>query len=223
MDRRLVAVQVLDEGPDAALELEDIVAIVPLVGELDPYARVQKGQLPQPLRQHVVVELDVREDRRARPEANRRAASLGLADHGRGALRVRRGVRCSWMLAVAVDRQLQHFGQRVDDRHADAVQAAGDLVGVVVELTARVEHGHDDFGGGPTLLRVDIDGDAAAIVGDRDGFVRVDGDRDFVAIAGQRLVDGVVDDLEHHVVQAGAVIGVADVHAGPLADRFEAL
>ena len=51
----------------------------------------------------------------------------------------------------------------------------------------------------------------------------VDGDHDAVAIAGQRLVDGVVDDLEHHVVQAGAVIGIADVHAGALAHRIQAL
>ena len=40
---------------------------------------------------------------------------------------------------------------------------------------------------------------------------------------GQRLVDGVVDDLVDHVVQAGAVIGVADIHARPLAHRIEAL
>ena len=47
-------------------------------------------------------------------------------------------------------------------------------------------------------------------------------DLDPVAIAGQRLVDRVVDDLEHHVVQAGAVVGVADVHARPLAHGLEA-
>jgi hypothetical protein len=35
-------------------------------------------------------------------------------------------------------------------------------------------------------------------------------------MAGQRLVDGVVDHLVDHVVQAGAVIGVADIHAGRL-------
>ena len=46
---------------------------------------------------------------------------------------------------------------------------------------------------------------------------------DAVAMAGQRLVDGVVDDLENHVVQAGAVIGVADVHAGPFAHRVKTL
>ena len=41
--------------------------------------------------------------------------------------------------------------------------------------------------------------------------------------ARQRLVDGVVDHLVDHVVQAGAVIGVADVHARPLAHRVQAL
>ena len=42
-------------------------------------------------------------------------------------------------------------------------------------------------------------------------------------IAGERLVDRVVEDLEHHVVQAGAVGRVADVHAGTLAHGVEAL
>jgi hypothetical protein len=42
-------------------------------------------------------------------------------------------------------------------------------------------------------------------------------------VAGQRLVDGVVDDLVDHVVQARAVVGVADIHARALADGVEAL
>ena len=42
-------------------------------------------------------------------------------------------------------------------------------------------------------------------------------------MAGERLVDRIVGDLEHHVVEARAVVGVADVHAGPLAHRVEAL
>jgi hypothetical protein len=47
-------------------------------------------------------------------------------------------------------------------------------------------------------------------------------DPDGVAIAGQRLVDRVVDDFVDEVVEA-TLAGRADVHAGPLADRFEAL
>ena len=43
-----------------------------------------------------------------------------------------------------------------------------------------------------------------------------------VAVAGERLVDGVVDDLVDEVVQT-ARAGRADVHAGALANRFESL
>ncbi|WZB73427.1 hypothetical protein WJ968_25235 [Achromobacter xylosoxidans] len=49
----------------------------------------------------------------------------------------------------------------------------------------------------------------------------MDRDDDVVAIARQGFVDGVVHDLEHHVVQAGAVGGVADVHAGALAHGLQ--
>ena len=42
-------------------------------------------------------------------------------------------------------------------------------------------------------------------------------------VAGERLVDRVVDDLVDHVMQARAVVGVADIHAGALAHRIEAL
>jgi hypothetical protein len=45
---------------------------------------------------------------------------------------------------------------------------------------------------------------------------------DLVALTGQGLVDGVVDHLVDHVVQAGPVIGVADIHARALAHRLEA-
>ena len=49
-----------------------------------------------------------------------------------------------------------------------------------------------------------------------------DRDVDRVAVAGERLVDRVVDDLVDQVVQAAGT-GRSDVHARPLANRFEAL
>ena len=42
-----------------------------------------------------------------------------------------------------------------------------------------------------------------------------------VAIAGHRLVHGVVEQLGDEVVQ-GAAVGAADIHAGAAADRLEA-
>ena len=50
-------------------------------------------------------------------------------------------------LAVAPDFEVERLRQRVDDRHADAVQAAGHLVAVVVELAAGVQDRQHDFGG----------------------------------------------------------------------------
>jgi hypothetical protein len=51
----------------------------------------------------------------------------------------------------------------------------------------------------------------------------VDRDHDAVAIARQRLVDGVVHDLENHVVEARSVIGVTDVHTGSFAHCVKTL
>ena len=101
------------------------------------------------------------------------------------------------------------------------MQAAGDFVGVVVEFAARVQHGHDDFGGAAAFFGVDIDRDAAAVVAHGDGFVLVDDDVDFGAVAGEGFVDGVIDDFKDHVMQAAAVVSVADIHAGADAYRFQ--
>ena len=125
------------------------------------------------------------------------------------------------VVAVAPDIQPQVLGQGVDHRHADAVQAAGNLVAVVVELAARVQHGEDHLGRRDAFFLVDVDRDAAAVVRHRDRAVLVQDDVDLGGVAGEGLVDRVVDHLEHHVVQAGAVVHVADVHARTLAHGLQ--
>ena len=127
-------------------------------------------------------------------------------------------------LPVAPGAKAQPFRERVDYRNAHAVQAAGHLVAVGVELAAGVQLGHDDLGRRALHLIIVLDAgrDAAPIVEDRDGVVGMDRDHDLVAIAGERLVHRVVYDLEHHVVQAGAVGRITDVHAGALANRLQA-
>ena len=64
-------------------------------------------------------------------------------------------------------------------------------------------------------------GNAAAVVGYGDRAFRVEGHQNGVAMAGQRLVDGIIDHFVDHVMQTGAVIGIADIHAGPFAYRFQ--
>ena len=101
------------------------------------------------------------------------------------------------------------------------MQAAGHLVAVVVELAAGVQHREHDFRRRFAAL-VLVGRNAAAVVDDGDGAVDVDRDVHLIAEAGQRLVDGVVDDLVDEMVQSGRA-GRADVHRRPLADGFQPL
>jgi hypothetical protein len=113
--------------------------------------------------------------------------------------------------------------QRVDDRDADAVQAAGGLVGLARELAARVERAEDDLERGLVgELRVRVDGDAAPVVADRDGVVGVQLHLDAGGVARHGLVHGVVEHFGHEVVQR-AFVGAADIHAGALAHGLQPL
>uniref|UniRef100_A0A0N4ZJK4 Phenol hydroxylase n=1 Tax=Parastrongyloides trichosuri TaxID=131310 RepID=A0A0N4ZJK4_PARTI len=143
--------------------------------------------------------------------AHRRIADDGQRPHGVAALEAH-----AVLLAVAIDDQLQPVRQGVDHRDADAVQAAGHLVGVLVELAAGVQLGEDQLDARHALFGVDVHGHAATVVGHGDRTVLVQGDGDQCCMAGEGFVDGVVDHLEDHVVQAGAVIRIADIHARAL-------
>ena len=123
-------------------------------------------------------------------------------------------------LAVAVDLDDELGRQRIDHRRAHAVQAARGRVGPRAELSAGVEFGEHVLERG-SLAVLDAGGNASAVVADLDGPVLVQGDLDEVGEPGGGLVDRVVDQLPHQVVQAFHA-GAADVHAGALANRVEA-
>ena len=115
-------------------------------------------------------------------------------------------------LAIAADFDLAPFGEEVDDRDADAVQTAGSLVGAFFELAAEFEDGHHAFERGHIAagffgkLGMPLDGDAAAIVFDRDAAIDVDRNADRGGVAGHRFVDRIVDDFVHEVMQTAAVV-----------------
>jgi len=79
-----------------------------------------------------------------------------------------------------------------------------------------------DLGRRDAFLGMDVGGDAAAVVAHRDAAVAVQDQLAVRGKAGLGLVHRVVDDLERHMVQARAVIGVADIHAGAPPHRVEA-
>ncbi len=123
--------------------------------------------------------------------------------------------------AVLADFDAHPLAEGVDDACADAVQTRGDFVAAAAELAAGVQHGHDDLERGLLHLWLQVDGDTPTVVRDGDRAVSVDGHLDTVVVAGERLVDGVVDELVDHVVQA-VDIGVADVHARSAPNSLEA-
>ena len=145
------------------------------------------------------------------------AAALAHAAGGRAAVAV------FLHIALAVAQHLDaHAGREgVHHAHADAVQAAGHLVATTSELAAGVEHGMHHL---QRVLAAGVlaDRDAATVIHDLGAAVGVNGDVDAGGDVGHRLVDAVVDHLEDELVQA-ALIGGADVHAGTLPDRGQAL
>ena len=218
----LVLVEILDELQDAALVLEIIGFAGTFVGDEDADAAVEEAQLAHALGQDLEAVFARFEDLVVGPERGLGPGLLGLAHLLKLGQRDAALVALDVDAAFRLDLQVQPLGQRVDDRDADAVQAARNFVGLVVELAAGVEHGHDDFGSRLLLRLVHAHRDAAAVVDHGDRVVDVDEDLDVFAEPGQGLVDGVVHDFVNEVVEAFRT-GAADVHGGPLADRLQAL
>ena len=196
-----------------------------LVLEVDGEAGVEEGEFAEAGGEAVEFELDgIDEDRGVREEGDHRAgfAGIDLADDVQrdGGFAALEADQVDF--AVAHDFRLEPVGEGVDALGADAVEAAGVFVGALAELAAGVEIGEHEFDGGHAEFLVHVDRNAAAVVGDGNGAVDVDGDLDAAAIAGEMLVDGVVEDLENAVVET-ALVGVADIHAGALANGIKAL
>ncbi len=201
----------------------------------DPHAGIQEGQLAQAGFQRLEAVVEIAE-RPIRPVGLGRgqeahfgpATPRGRADlmHVDGAISILEPGAVFGV--VAPDGQLQPFAQRVDDRDAHAVQTARDLVGVaavvrVVEFPAGVELGHDDLGSRNAFLGMHVDRDPTAVVADGNAVVGMDFHHDFSRMTGQRLINAIVHDFVDHVVQARAIVGVADIHAGALANRLQPL
>ncbi len=150
VQHRLALVEQFDELGDAAFEMEILRArrIFALVGQRDLQAFVQERELTQPLGQRVEVEPGRRHDGRIRLERDLGARlAAGLAGLFQAPLRDAARVVLLKRAAFAPDLQMQRFRQCVHAADAHAVQSAGDLVGIGIELAAGVELRHHHFGG----------------------------------------------------------------------------
>ena len=176
-DQRLLGAVEISHELDQAAVIEQFQRLhvgMARVGQHDAHAGIQEGELAQPVLQRRIVELDHGEGlgRRQEGDLAARAALIGARQLvllvGAGDLQRRVGIAVREAhlvdLAVAADLQLQPGRQRVDHRDADAMQAARDLVGVLVELSAGMQLRHDDFGSRNAFAGVDIGRNPAPVV-----------------------------------------------------------
>src|SRR5215210_5315082 len=225
VDRVLGLVYVCHEVPDAALVLVgDLPVLLALVYEPDLQPLVEERRLPETAAQRVERELlRLREDLGVGLEVDGRArplAPLELAGLAEISLREAALVALGPHVSLAPDLDLEPLRQSVYDRGAHAVQPARDLVALAVELAAGVQRGHDDLGGGLAVLVHLADRHPASVVRHGDGVVPVNRYEYLRAVPGERLVDRVVDDLPHEVVQPPRPCG-ADVHPRPALNGLE--
>ena len=223
IDRLLLAVEMGDKGADAAVKVERLAALrfAPLIRKGDGDAVVEERQFAQTVFQCLEAVRGDGKNLGIRDKMHARSRRLAGADLVQLFCRDPAGKGNVIDVSIAAHLDLHRGGEGIDDRNADAVEAAGDLVTVSAELAARMEDGQHDLHGGHAAL-VHIDGNAAPVVRDSDTVIPMNDDLNAVAVARERLVDGVVHDFIDEVMQA-ALRGRADIHTGPFAHGLKAL
>ena len=197
----------------------------PLVRQRDFHTRVQVCQLAHTVRQDVVLIHRLGEYRPVGPELHTGARThfVGIVGpylmHRAGRLAFR--VLLHEYLPVAAHLHMQFRRERIHAAHAHAVQTARHLIGVLVELTARVQHSHHHLQRTLVLLRVHVHRDTATVVLHRDRVIFVYRNFYMVAEAGQRLVYRVIHHLINQVVQT-LLRDVANVHRRTLPHCLQA-
>ncbi len=191
-------------------------------------ARIEKREFAQPVLDRRVIEFDHRECVRRRQERHFRSAlAFGVADHFQRRHRDAVAKLDEVFFALAPDTRLQPRRQRVDDRHTHAVQTTRNLVRVLVEFAAGMQFREHDLRRRTLRIHVVVVLDArwnpAPVVANRARAIGIERHLTRVRVSGQNLVDGVIDDFVDHVVQTRPIVGIADVHAGALAYRIQAL
>ena len=226
-DQSPVVGEGLDELPDAAFVMENFgpggaaLLFAAFVGEGDLDAGVQISQFPEPFHQGRVGVGGHGEDGAVGLEGDSGAPLGGFSDLLEGFGGDAPFEADLVDLAVPVDLDFHPVRKGVDAGNAHAVESAGNLVGVVVEFAARVEHGEHHLNGGFLLGLVHIHRDAPAVILHGNGVVGADDHLHVVGETGQSLVDGVVHHLVDQMMEP-PLPGIADIHGRTDADRLQA-
>ena len=220
-------VHMLHEGTDTALVAQIVhtghhIAVLvfhELAGTLIPHGNADTGVkerlLTHTLEQIIVIKFDgFTEDLRVRLEADVQtvlAIRIPLASERAGDLAPLHTESVG--LALVAVAYLHPFGERVYNGGTYTVQTAGNLISAAAEFTAGVEDHKYDLQSGTVFLRVETGGNAATVILHGHASVFVDGQSDGVAPSGHSLVDGIVHDFVHQMVQTAGT-GSTDIHTG---------
>src|SRR5579885_1200643 len=209
-----VLVEVAHEGDQAALKVEGGLAVAAFVAQGDGQAAIKVGHFAETLGQNVETVVARLHHCEVWQERGGGAGAFGWPqiEQGRDCHPLFVSLPPETAFAPHID--LAPFGQRVDDAHAHAVQAATDLVAAATELAACVQDGHNHFERGEAgPLVVFRYRDAAPVVLDNHRAVGMNGDGDCIRLTRHHLVDAVVNDFIDQLVQP-TLVRCADIHAG---------
>ena len=217
-------IEVRDKLPDTSFIIEGFVVLhLPVVDQVDLESLCKESGLSQTGLDRLIIKYRRFKNFRVRLECDLRAVFVfrTASDDLDGMHDLAALIALHVNTSVFINTHFQPFGKRVDYGSADAVQAAGNFITAVAELSSRMQDRKYDFQRGFARFLLDIHRDAAAVVDDGDGIIRIDRDRDLLTKTCQRLVNTVINDLIDHVMQAARSRG-ADVHARTLTDGFKA-
>ena len=123
--------------------------------------------------------------------------------------------------AAAMNLGREPFREGVHHTHTHAVKSPGNLVGILVEFSAGVQRRHSEFYAGQLFNGVEVDWNTAPVIEYSDRLALVHGDVHCGAVTSHRLIDGVVHNLVHEVMEPTGG-GGPDVHARAFSNSLQA-
>ena len=231
--RRTGTVDVTNELRETLLRVELLLLAVTLcindtfVLEHDLDTRIQESELTHTVRKDIPVVHRLGKDRVVRPELHKRTGLALLPVTGCFRLLdgMNRRQRFTLLVILTVYSTLaiylhMHFlRERIHAAHTHAVQTTGNFIGILVELTTGVKHGHYDLQRRLMLFRVHVHRNTTTVILHGNGVILIDMHGDLVAETGECLINRVVHYLVNKVMQT-LQRDITDIHRRAFAHRL---
>ena len=192
------------------------------IGQGNRDALIQKGQLANTQTQSIIAVFRFCKNGGIRFEMYRGTRSFAITLF----IKLFRGFALSKLNAVAFAAaahfNLHVLAQCVNAGNTDTMQTAGNLITAVTELTACMQYCHNNLNSRLLFLFHHIHGNATAVIDNRNAVILMDNYFDITAVAGQSLVNTVVHNLIHQMVQTAGG-RTADIHRRSFAYSLQAL